>query len=141
MDDRRTDREGGGTVSDLSTPHRSRTLLRFLCSAIAVLVFGITAVRFYVASRQPIKKATLLRFADFQYARELTKANVTRLLGPATSCNPLKPGFAECCNWEVVYPALVGSDSYRLTLSFDRTRETEVVAGGLYKNDKVVRSK
>ena len=141
MDDQGTDRARGGTVSDLSTPHRSRTLLLLLCSAIAVLVFGITAVRFYVASRQPIKKAALLRFADFQYARELTKADVIRLLGPATSCDPLKPGFAECCNWEVVYPTLVGSDSYRLTLSFDRTEGKEVVAGGLYKNDDVVRSK
>jgi hypothetical protein len=38
-----------------------------------------------------------------------------------------------------VYPTLVGSDAYRLTLSFNRsTPKGVVVAGGLFKNDLTV---
>ena len=102
---------------------------------IAVLAVALITARFYSRSQPPIDEAMLLTLHEFQHARQLTKDDVVELLGPPTSSEPLQPGMAECCHWEVEYQRLVGVNKYRLTLSFN-SDDKRVIAHGFFKNGK-----
>ncbi len=114
-----------------------KTFVAVLLFAIVLLVLGLLSFGLIGWDRPAFERAELLEFADYDYQRRLTKEDVVALLGPPTSSDPIQPGFAECCSWEATYPTIVGSNSYRLTLSFNGSGGT-IVAGGLYKNGEVV---
>jgi hypothetical protein len=117
----------------------SRVLPLVLFAAIAFLLITVDLARLFAAGQPVIKQDVLLKFADFDYARTLDRADVVALLGPPTSIEPLQPGMAEVCSWEATYPTLLGSDAFRLNLCFNRTEPRSVVAGGLYRNEKAVK--
>ncbi len=118
---------------------RARVLLFVLIGTIAALLVALALAHLYGQGQAPIPKDLLLKFADFEYARQLDRADVVALLGPPTSIEPLQPGIAEVCLWEANYPTILGSDAYRLSLCFDRAEPKGVVAGGLYQNNETAK--
>ena len=87
-----------------------------------------------VSATQQAPREVFDQFADFNYARKQTRAQVFAMLGPPTETDPRQEGFAECCTWRASFgPPLLMHD-YRLTLSF--ASNGEVVAGGLYVDGK-----